>query len=99
MLCDVYDGKVWNDFQSYNGCPFLSELRNLPVMMNMDFFQPYQHIQYSMGAIYITIFNLPRGMRSKRENTILVHLIPGPNEPRHDINSFLKPFVCDLLRF
>ena len=98
MLCDVYNGKVWNDFQSYNGRPFLSKPGNLAVMMNMDFFQPYRHIQYSMGAIYITIFNLPCGVRNKWESTILVVFIPGPNEPPHDINSFLEPFVCDLLR-
>lgn len=38
-------------------------------------------------------------MRSKQENTILVGLIPGPHEPRHDINTFMEPFVVDLLRF
>ena len=36
---------------------------------------------------------------SKRENTILVGLIPGPHEPSHDINTFLKPLVDDLLKF
>ena len=35
-------------------------------------------------------------MRYKRENMILVGLIPGPHEPGHDINSFLKPLVTDL---
>ena len=61
-------------------------------MMNLDFFQPYKHVQYSMGAIYLTILNLPR------ENTILVGLIPGPHEPRHDFNTFLETLVEDLLK-
>ena len=99
MFCDVYDGKVWRDFQFYNGRPFLCEEGNFAAMMNMDFFQPYKHVKYSMGAIYITILNLPRGSRSKQENTILVGLIPGPHEPRLDINTSLEPFVDDLLRF
>ena len=70
MLYDVYNGKVWKDFQSYGGRSFLSEQLNFGLMMNVDFFQPYKHIRYSLGAIYVTIFNLPRGMRSKPENTV-----------------------------
>ena len=84
---DVYDGNVWKDFQGCDDKPFLSEEGNFALMMNTDFFQPYKHIQYSMGAIYVTILNLPRGVRSKQENTVLVGLIPGPHEPRHDLGS------------
>ena len=40
-----------------------------------------------MIAIYVTILNLPRSVRSKQENTVLVGLIPGPHEPCHDINA------------
>ena len=29
---------------------------------------------------------------------ILVGLIPGPAEPKHDLNSFLKLMVADLLK-
>jgi len=49
--------------------------------------------------IYITILNLPRFLRYKRENIILVGLIPGPHEPKNDINSFLKPLVDELQDF
>ena len=43
--------------------------------------------------------NLPHGIRNKAENAILVGFIPGPHEPEYDINSFLEPFVDELLRF
>ena len=99
MLRDIYDGAVWQEFMSFDGQPFLSEEGNLALMMNMDFFQPFKHVQYSLGAIYLTVLNLPRDVRNKRENMILVGLIPGPHEPKHDINSFLKPFVDELLMF
>ena len=99
VFCDVYDGKVWGDFQCFDNRSFLSEQGNFALMMNMDFFQPYKHIQYSMGAIYVTVLNLPRSVRNKQENTILVGLIPGPHEPRHDINTFLDPFVTDLKKY
>jgi len=48
---DVYDGKVWKDFQSYNGQPFLSEPGNYALMMNMDFFQPYKRAVFSLRCI------------------------------------------------
>ena len=95
---DVYDGQIWKDFQKHNGSPFLSEPGNYAVMLNVDFFQPYKHLPYSLGAIYLTILNLPRGIRSKQENTILVGLIPGPHEPQHDLNTYLESLVADLLK-
>lgn len=99
VMHDVYDGKVWADFKSFDGDPFLSNPGNYGLMLNMDFFQPYKHVQYSVGAIYLTIMNLPRCIRNKTDNVILVGLIPGPHEPQRDINPFLEPFVDELLRF
>ena len=51
-----------------------------------------------MGAMYLTIMNLPRRLRFRQENVILLGLIPGPREPKRNINAFLQPFV-QLLRF
>jgi len=42
------------------------------------------------------IQNLPRSIRYKRENVILVGLIPGPKEPKFTVNSFLQPLVQEL---
>ncbi len=53
----------------------------------------------SIGAIYLTIMNLPRTMRFKRKNAILVGKIPGPSEPTHDINTLLYPLVNELTSF
>lgn len=68
-------------------------------MINVDWFQPYKHINYSVGAIYIVILNLPRHLRYKRENVLLVGIMPGPCESKHDINSYLTPLVNELLLF
>lgn len=95
---DVYDARIWNEFLHYNGEPFLLEEGNLAFILNLDFFQPYKHVQYSLGAIYMSVLNLPRGIRYKQENTILVGLIPGPHEPEHDLNTFLEPLLQDLLK-
>lgn len=95
-LADVYDGTVWSDFQVVDGRPFLSRPRNYAFMLNVDWFCPYKHIPYSTGAIYMSLLNLPRALRNKKENIILVGLIPGPHEPCLTINSYLRPLVTEL---
>ena len=37
----------------YEGKPFLSEPGNLGLILNFDFFQPYEHLSYSLGAIHV----------------------------------------------
>ena len=45
---------------------------------SVDWFQPYKHLNYSVGAIYIAI--LPRDVRYKVENVLLIGIMPGPHE-------------------
>ena len=96
---DVYDGNIWREFQTYNGRPFLAEPFTYGLMLNIDWFKPCKHVEYSIGAIYLTIMNLPRDVRFKQENVLLIGLLPGPREPKHDINAFLEPLVQELLVF
>ena len=65
-------------------------------MLNIDWFQPYKYTVSSVGAIYLTIMNLPHSVQFKRTNVLLVGLIPGPSEPQHDINTLLDPLVDEL---
>ena len=96
-LFDIYDGKIWREFQSWEGVPFLSEDHTYGLMMNIDWFQPFKRAQYSMGAIYLSVMNLPRQIRFRPENIVLVGLIPGPDEPRLTIDTFLRPLVDELI--
>ena len=73
--------------------------QNLTLMLNIDWFCPFKHGRYSMGAIYMCLMNLPREIRFKPENIILIGLIPGPTEPKLTIDSFLKPLVDELMEF
>ena len=52
-------------------------------------------VEYSLGAIYISIFNLPRRLRY---HTIVIVVIPGPHEPKLHMNSYLESLVTDLLK-
>ena len=82
VYSDIYDGKVWQDFQHIDGTSFLADSGNLWLMLNIDWFNPYEETQYSVGTIYLVVQNLPRSERFKINNIILVGLMPGPREPK-----------------
>jgi hypothetical protein len=98
-LSDIYDGKIWKEFQYINGQPYLAAPYVYALMLNVDWFQPYKHTQASVGAMYLTIMNLPYAKRFKRENIILLGIIPGPSEPARDINQYLRPLVKELMQY
>lgn len=96
VMADVYDGDVWQSFKTVNGQEFHSSKYSLGLLLNVDWFNPYKHVEYSVCAIYVSILNFPRRLRYQKENMVLVGIIPGPNKPSLHINSFLEPLVEDL---
>ena len=97
IYTDIYDGLVWEKFQSVGGTPFLQIPNNLGFILNIDWFNSFTHIEYSVGVLYLVIANLPRSERYKIENAIIVGVLPGPKEPKRHMNSYLKPLVDELL--
>lgn len=93
IFSDIYDGVMWERFRYHNGMCFL---HNLGFMLSVDWLQLYEHLQYSVGVIYLSVLNLPCSERYKVENIIVVGCIPGPNEPQN-MNAYLKPMVDELL--
>lgn len=63
MFMMVIFGRILID-ESIN---FFNEERNYAVMLNIDWFQPFKYTNYSVGAIYMTILNLPRHLRFKKK--------------------------------
>ena len=99
VYSDVYDGNIWKNFfedSGRDGFPFLAEGINLMLSLNIDWFQPYKHTAFSVGVMYLAVLNLPRELRFRKENILIVGIIPGPSEPRMTINSYLKPLVDDF---
>ena len=70
-------------------------LYNWAFLLNVDWFQPFKHQTYSVAVMYLWVMNLPRHIRFKRENIVLLGLIPGTTEPSL---TYLTPNVSDLLR-
>lgn len=65
--------------------------------MNVDWFQPFKHrSDFSVGVIYMVLMNLPRGSRFKKENVILVGVIPALDHEPKSLNHFLEPAVNEL---
>lgn len=95
-LGDIYDGEGWKAFTTEEFQHYLSFLHNLILALNVDWFEPFDRGVYAVGAIYLTILNIPRTMRYKLENVILVGIIPGPKEPKLTVNSYLTPLILDL---
>ncbi len=95
-LGDIYDGRVWHEFCSPSASNFLAAPFSYLLTLNVDWFQPFIHSQYSVGAMYLSIQNLPRNQRFKEENIALVGVLPGPSEPSLAMNSYLAPLVEEL---
>jgi Transposase family tnp2 len=101
ILTDIYDGQVWrtlkdNDDSSNFFRPDAAD-SHLGLMLNLDWFQPFDGTIHSTGVIYAAICNLPRDIRFKRENMLILGLLPGPNEVSlHRINHYLAPIIDDL---
>ena len=94
LLSDVFDGNIWKDFNG-GKYDFFTEERNYGLMLNVDWFQPFKFSNYSVGAVYLSVLNLPREERFKRNNIILVGIIPDcKSEP--PTNTFLQPLVDEL---
>ncbi len=97
LLSDVYNGKLWKDFLHFKDKSYLEARNSIAFILNVDWFQPFKHRQYSVGVIHLAIMNLPRAIRFKRENIIIVGILPGPSEPSKNMNSYLTPLVSELL--
>ena len=93
VIGDVYDGEMWKTFKGCDQNTFTDHPFNFMLFLNVDWFQPFTHVQYSVGA------NLPRSERHKFSNVILCGIIPGPNEPKHTMNQYLSHLVAELKQF
>ncbi|CAC5417978.1 unnamed protein product [Mytilus coruscus] len=95
FLADVFDGNIWREFQRAEKNNFLKNKQNYGMMLNLDWFQPYEHVQYSVGVMYAVILNLPREERFKIKNVILLGIIPDmKKEP--SVQTFIGPLIDEL---
>ena len=62
--------------------------------MACTWFKPFKHRNdFSVGVIYMVLMNLPRSIRFRKENVILLGVVPAL---AYEQNNFLKPAVDEL---
>ena len=57
---DIYDGAVWKE--SNQAGRFLTHPNDLSLMMNVDWCNPYEETQYSVGAIRCKTYHCMKGL-------------------------------------
>ena len=97
IFSDIYDGLIYKEFKFHDGSRYFSNKRNIGLILNFDFFNPFKNSKYSLGVLYAVVINLPRKVRFLWKNILILAIIPGPEEPKKTINSFMKPLVKELL--
>ena len=93
VMADIYDGSIWKSW----GAWLKDSDYNLGLQLNLDWLEPHKHSQYSLGAIYLVILNLPREIRYKRENVILVASLPDNSKHVDTTSRLVLPMVKELL--
>lgn len=56
VMADVFDGIVWNSFLTVDRKDYFKSRYSIGLMISVDWFQPYKHVQYSVGAIYLIYY-------------------------------------------
>ena len=99
IMFNVHDSPSWSKAYSLEGV-FHGDSRGVSLALCTDGVNPFSHqrVTYSMWPIMLTNLNLPRNVRSKFSNILLVGIIPGngTKEPRR-LSPYLEVVVDELL--
>lgn len=68
VIQDIQDGQVWKEFCDKN---FFTSKYHIGLMMSLDWFRPFKRSEYKVAAILLSVVNLPREERFKKQWMIL----------------------------
>ncbi len=72
---DIHTGNAWKMLQHQHN--FFSTDHEFALQYNIDWWQPHENSNKSLGVMYFALCNLPREIRYKRENLIIGGIIPS----------------------
>ena len=94
---DMYDGKIWKGLLDADSKPFFLDSHSFGILLNVDWFCPFERRRdISVGVLYAVIVNLPRAIRFKRHNVIIIGIIPNLEKEPFHLNHYLGPFITEL---
>ncbi|KAL4360851.1 hypothetical protein GQ457_04G005670 [Hibiscus cannabinus] len=98
LMCHPSDSLAWKYFDQEHPT-FSYETRNVRLGLCTDGFQPFGQSgqQYSLWPVIVTPYNLPPSMCMKDEFMFLTIIVPGPRNPKYNIDVFLQPLIAELI--
>ena len=93
---DLHDSPVWRSEYSNTGGIFKGDPHEIALGLCTDGVNPFSHLRctYSMWPIVLSLLNLPRDVRHKFENMLLVGIIP--NNGRKEAQPYLEVLVDEI---
>jgi hypothetical protein len=96
MIRHPTEATQWQNIDSQN-LEFAIDSMNIRITMSIDGMNPFMNSStHSTWPIVLMILNLPPWLCNKWRYIMMSGLIPGPQEPRNDINIYFRPLVEDL---
>ena len=89
------DSIPWNHFNTVHP-DFAVESRNVRLGLCTDGFQPFGQSgqQYSSWPVILTVYNFPPWLCMKETFMFLTVLVPGPRNPKQELDVFLQPLIA-----
>ncbi|XP_074300381.1 uncharacterized protein LOC141631640 [Silene latifolia] len=91
------DGEAWKHFDKQNP-DFASKPRNVRLGLCTDGFSAFNQFgrSYSCWPVMLTPYNLPPWLCMKKQFIFLSLIIPGPKNPKKNIDVYLQPLIQKL---
>jgi hypothetical protein len=96
MIRHPTDVTQWQNIDSQNP-EFATDTRNIRIAMSNDVMNPIMNNStHSTWPIVLMILNLPPWLCNKHKYIIISGLIPRPQQPGNDIDTYFRPLIEDL---
>lgn len=91
------DGEAWKHFNTTYS-DFAAEPRNVRLGLCTDELTPYTRSRgkYSCWPILLTPYNLPPSMCMKKPYMFLSLIVPGPKNPKENMDIYMQPLIDEL---
>ncbi|XP_031111768.1 uncharacterized protein LOC116015735 [Ipomoea triloba] len=97
IMCHPSDGEAWKHFDR-KFPDFAADPRNVRLGLCSDGFSPFGFNvkPYSCWPVMVVPYNLPPSMCMTTPYTFLTCIIPGPKNPKANIDVYLQPLIDEL---
>jgi hypothetical protein len=97
VMVHLSDGEDWKDLDNFDP-NFARDARNVCIRLATDGFTPFtkRATSYSCWPVFAISYNLPPTFCMKYEHMFICLIIPGPDNPRPQLNVMMQPLIEEL---